>query len=65
MQTEAACNVIEKKLSKAYNRIDKHDRRHMLILERKRTGKRGESFPNLGSAYTNRTLVLYQLSIDG
>lgn len=28
MQTEAACNVIEKKLSKAYNRIDKHDRRH-------------------------------------
>ncbi len=28
MQTEAACNVIEKKLRKAYNVIDKHDRRH-------------------------------------
>ena len=28
MQIEAACNVIEKKLRKAYNGIDKHDRRH-------------------------------------
>ena len=28
MQTETACNVIEEKLSKAYDRIDKHDRRH-------------------------------------
>lgn len=27
-QTNVACNAIEKKLSKAYNRIDKHDRRH-------------------------------------
>ena len=27
-QTNVACNVIEKKLSNAYNRIDKHDRRH-------------------------------------
>lgn len=28
MQTETACKVIEDKLRKAYNRIDKHDRRH-------------------------------------
>ena len=28
MQIYAACNVIEKKLRKAYNGIDKHDRRH-------------------------------------
>lgn len=28
MQIEVACDVIEKKLRKAYNRIDKHDRRH-------------------------------------
>ncbi len=28
MQTETACKVIEDKVSKAYNRIDKHDRRH-------------------------------------
>lgn len=28
MQTETACKVIEDKLSEAYNRIDKHDRRH-------------------------------------
>ncbi len=27
-QTETACKVIEEKVSKAYNRIDKHDRRH-------------------------------------
>lgn len=28
MQTNVACDVIEEKLRKAYNRIDKHDRRH-------------------------------------
>lgn len=28
MQIYTACNVIEKKLRKAYNGIDKHDRRH-------------------------------------
>ena len=28
MQIDTALRVIEKKLSKAYNRIDKHDRRH-------------------------------------
>ena len=28
MQTETGLKVIEKKLKKAYNRIDKHDRRH-------------------------------------
>ena len=28
MQLYAACNVIEKKLRKAYNGIDKHDRCH-------------------------------------
>ena len=28
MQIYTACNVIERKLRKAYNEIDKHDRRH-------------------------------------
>jgi hypothetical protein len=28
MEIEVACDVIEKKLRKAYNRIDQHDRRH-------------------------------------
>ena len=31
-QTDAACKVIERKLSKAYNRIDKHDRRHINLF---------------------------------
>lgn len=31
-QTEAACKVIERKLSKAYNRIDKHERRHINLF---------------------------------
>lgn len=46
MQTETACKVIEDKLSKAYNRIDKHDRRHtnlvLAYFDLKYKGDRGE-----------------------
>ena len=31
-QTDAACKVVERKLSKAYNRIDKHERRHINLF---------------------------------
>ena len=31
-QTDAACKVIEQRLSNAYNRIDKHDRRHINLF---------------------------------